>query len=89
MSAGRCAGCQETGEVKAVRWHVISCLDWAALYQHDPLAALSPEEEQARWLREDKDGEKLAHREATVADTDARRAAMASRFRTRDPLEDE
>jgi hypothetical protein len=87
-SQGRCAGCGETGPLKAVVLHVLTCQDWARLYRDDPGRALMPAEEYARWYAEDRAGEKSADLQRRVDDTVQRRAAMSARFTARDPLED-
>lgn len=85
---GRCAGCQEAGELRAIEHHVMQCAKWAALYRADPDAALSPAAEQERWVREERAGEHAADLAGRVADTQARRRASVARFRKADPLED-
>jgi hypothetical protein len=85
---GRCAGCQESGELKTIEHHVLTCLKWAALYRSDPDAALPPAAEQDRWVREDRGSERAADLAARVADTQDRRARSVARFRKADPLED-
>jgi len=86
---GRCAGlgCGESGALKDIEWHVLSCLAWAALYQagKDPL---DPAAEYDRWREEDLDRERAVASAARVADTQARRARGLDRFRRRDILED-
>lgn len=86
---GRCSGCGETGPDKAIATHTVSCEVFAALYRLSPEQALSPEAEYMRWREQDKAAEQTARVAAKVSDTDARRAAMADRFRTRDILEDD
>jgi hypothetical protein len=89
MSArGRCSGCQETGELKRITWHVLSCLKWAALYQRDPDAALPPSVEFERWQREERAAEHQRDLERRVADTQAQQRASVARFTVADPLED-
>lgn len=89
MSAqGRCAGCQETGDLKAVEWHVWSCPDWAALARKDPAAALRPAEEYARWRLQDAAAEHAADLAGRVADTVTQRRRSIDRFKVPDPLED-
>ena len=89
MSApGRCAGCGETGPVKAVSFHLLGCPDWAALYVKDRAAALGAAEEYARWLAADAPAEHAAGLAQRVADTQHRRRASIERFRVADPLED-
>lgn len=90
MSAqGRCAGCQETGELKRIAWHVTLCPKWAQLYRDDPAAVLDPAAEYERWHREERGAERRADLERRIADTQASRAASVDRFRVRDPLEDD
>jgi hypothetical protein len=86
---GRCAGCGETGSVPRVARHVFRCDKWAALFRHDPALALDPEAEYQRWLAEDKDDEREQRREVVAVQTETRRAAGLTRFRTRDILADE
>lgn len=89
MSAqGRCAGDGETGELKDIAWHVLSCPQWAALYRKDPAAALQPAEEYARWRAEEAADEHAADLAGRVADTVSQRQRSVSRFKVGDPLED-
>lgn len=88
MCQGRCAGCGRTGPVKVIRSHTAGCKKFASLFRADPVRALDPEAEYARWKDEEADAEKHAARLAQVGRTDDARAAMAERFRTKDPLED-
>lgn len=85
---GRCAGCREAGELKAVAHHVLTCAKWAALYRADPAAALAPAQEHERWVRDERAGEHKADLDRRVADTQGRRAASVARFKVEDPLED-
>jgi len=85
---GRCAGCQETGPLNLISWHLTVCPDWAALYRKDPAAVLGAAEEFARWRDEDRKDERRADLRERVADTEAKRAASIARFRVKDPLED-
>lgn len=89
MSQGRCPGCGEMNQVNVIYGHLVSCPEYARLYREYPERALSPVAEYQRWLGEEKSAEQATRVAAKVADTDGRRAAMADRFRTRDPLEDE
>lgn len=89
MSAqGRCAGCQETGPLKPLLWHVTQCSKWAALYQDSPSGVLGPAEEFERWSAEERPAEHDKDLAGRIADTQARRAASVARFKVRDPLED-
>lgn len=89
-STGRCSGCGLTGPYRAIVAHTIKCPEFAALIRWDSGAALEPAQEHARYVESGGTAsDKAAARKAQVADTDARRAAMAERFRTRDPLEDD
>jgi hypothetical protein len=85
---GRCAGCQETGPLKQVEWHVLACPEWGALYRGNPAAALMPREEYARWHRDERPAERAADLQRRISDTQDRRAASVARFAKRDPLED-
>ena len=85
---GRCAGCQETGPLKAVEHHVLTCAKWAALYRADRGAVLMPAQEHERWVREERAAEHQVDLQVRVADTQARRRASVARFATVDPLED-
>jgi hypothetical protein len=89
MPQGRCAGCGETGSHKVITEHTMTCASYTRLFLSDPARALDPKNEYLRWLADDKGAERVVARQAQVDDTDARRAAMAGRFATRDPLEDE
>lgn len=84
---GRCAGCRQTGERKAIDWHVIRCPDFARLYRQDRARAIAPALEYARWRREDAVAEHADDLAGRVADTLSRRAASVSRFEVPDPLE--
>jgi hypothetical protein len=84
---GRCAGCGKVGRPDRIRAHCASCPEFAVLYQRDRASIGTVEEEYENWVVHHRDAEKAIARDAQVADTDARRAAMAERFRTRDPLE--
>lgn len=83
---GRCAGCLETGPVRAVAWHVVQCAAWAALYRKDPVLALDPAAEYARWAAQDRAREHAADLAGRVDDTVRRREESAARFRRRDLL---
>ena len=87
---GRCAGigCGYTGQPGRVRAHAVACSRFAELYRSDPAAALDPEEEYRRWQADGRGAERAARYDEQVADTDARRAAMASRYVTKDLMED-
>lgn len=89
MAQGRCAGCGVTGPHKVVTAHMMVCAEYVALFLSDSAKALDPEAEYTRWQNDDKAGERAVARQEQIADTDARRAAMAGRFATKDPLEDE
>jgi hypothetical protein len=85
---GRCPGCQESGELKRIDYHVLTCAKWAALYRADPAAVLTSAQEHERWVREERTAEHQADLQVRVADTQARRRASVARFATVDPLED-
>lgn len=87
MCTGRCGPCGKTGPLKVILKHQVSCDAYAQQYQsgRNPLG---PVEEYERWVAEDKASEREQRVATAVADTDARRAAMTSRFRTHDILED-
>lgn len=85
---GRCPGCQETGELKKIVFHVMTCPKWAALYRADPAAALAPAQEYERWATEERAGEQRADLDRRIDDTQARRARSVARFQKADPLED-
>jgi hypothetical protein len=87
MSAGRCP-CGYTEAAVLVEAHQAGCPVFAAAYRADPDGVLSPGDEYASWLEHGRPAERTAAHEQTVADTDDRRAAMASRFATKDILED-
>jgi ferric-dicitrate binding protein FerR (iron transport regulator) len=89
IAQGRCAGCAESGPLKAVEWHILSCPSWAKLYQQDPDRALDPAAEFARWASEDREHEHAADLAQRVADTVASRAASRKRFATVDLLGDD
>jgi hypothetical protein len=84
---GRCAGCTETGERKALDWHVLKCEKFAELYRADPARALTPAQEYARWRREEARAEHAQDLAGRVADTQDRRARSVARFEVPDPLE--
>jgi hypothetical protein len=85
---GRCAGCGQTGLLKAVNAHIVTCSQWAVLYKQDREAVLEPADELVRWEQQDKDGERAARVQERITQTDERRAVMMDRFTARDPLED-
>lgn len=82
---GMCAGCRETGPVKAVERHVVSCPRWAALYQQGK-SPLYPAGEYARYLAEDRDAEHAADLAERVDDTVRRRLGSVARFEEADLL---
>ena len=88
MSQGRCAGCGKVGPDKVIAAHTIRCPEFARKVKAGSAPVLDPEDEYLRWKAEEADGEKTAARQAQVDRTDVARAAMAERFRTRDPLEE-
>lgn len=87
-SKGRCAGCLVVDDLPWVRRHIITCDDWARLYQADSTRALSAEDEYERWVNEDREEERAVHKVQAMADTDARKAKSVQRFNLPDPLED-
>lgn len=87
MCTGRCP-CGYTAHTADVQAHQVGCPVFAAAYRADPDGVLGANEEYDRWLEHGRPEERAAAHAASVADTDARRAAMASRFATRDILED-
>lgn len=89
MSTGRCAGCGFTGQPGKVRDHIVECPDFAAAYRRDFRSIGTVEQEYENWVTAGRPAARAAAHAAVVADTDARRAAMASRFATRDILDDE
>lgn len=87
MCTGRCI-CGYTAQPGKVRDHQMSCPEFARVYQvQGPGAMRTAEQEYEHWVAEGRPAARAAAHEAVVADTDARRAAMASRFATRDILE--
>lgn len=88
MCTGRCAGCGRTGNPGKMRDHTMGCPEFAQLYQRDPGSIGTVEQEYEKWLVAGKPEAKKAAHEASVADTDRRRTAMAARFESRDILED-
>lgn len=87
-SKGRCSGCGQVDDLPRTRQHIVSCPDWAALYQRASAQALTPEDEFDRWVRDERDGERAAVRVQAMADTDDRKALSVARFKVPDPLED-
>jgi hypothetical protein len=87
VCTGRCV-CGYTAPAGLVEAHQVSCPNFAAAYRADPDSIFSPADEYASWLEHGKPAAKTAAHEQTVADTDTRRAAMATRFATRDFLDD-
>ncbi len=88
MAVGRCP-CGYTALAVQVAGHQAGCAEFARAYTADPESVLAPEAEYERWKQGDRATEKAGAHAVSVADTDARRAAMASRFVTRDFLEDD
>jgi len=90
MAQGRCAGCGQSGSVKAVQSHIMGCAAYARLYQEDKDKALSPGEEYVRWQAEGKRAASTEIRGAAIGRNEARRLQQADRFaRLPDILEDE
>ena len=87
MCTGRCP-CGYTAHTADVQVHQVDCAVAARLYRACPDAVLGVEAEYERWLEQDRKSERAAAHAVSVAETDARREAMASRFATRDILED-
>jgi hypothetical protein len=71
-----------------VEAHQVECEVFAAAYRADPASVLTVQEEHARWAASGRREERAAAHAVSVADTDARRAVMADRFKTVDLLED-
>lgn len=88
MCRGRCAGCGRVGPDGKVRDHIMSCPDFAELYQRDAQSIGTVQQEYEKWVAAGRPAARAAAHAASVADTDARRAAMADRFATHDILED-
>jgi hypothetical protein len=88
MAAGRCAGCGKPGQSKAIDKHILSCPSWAELYRQFPEKALGAEQEHRRWSEEDRAADHQDRIAVLRAETDGRRASMATRFRRVDPLEE-
>lgn len=65
----------------------MDCPEWLALFRDSPEDALAPSQEYERWAGAGKDT--AGRKDAAVADTTARREAMAERFTTRDILDGE
>lgn len=86
MGTGRCL-CGYTAPVKQVEAHQVGCGQFATAYRANPDMVLSPAREYERWQAKGRREERAAAHAEAVADTDARRAAMADRFATRDILE--
>jgi hypothetical protein len=86
---GRCDGCGAAGPEKEIGDHIISCPDWARLYDKDPSAVLDPVPSYLRWHEQDRPRERQEALEGRVADVLGRRAALRDRYGRRpDPLED-
>lgn len=88
MCQGRCAGCGYVDSDARVDAHQADCEGFALAYRKDPGSILPSKDEYKRWLAAGKPQERAEAHVASVADTDARRAAMADRFQTRDVLDD-
>lgn len=89
MAAGRCAGCGRTGDAKVVGRHLVACSRWAELYRSAPDKALDAEAEHRRWSAEDRMSDHQERIMGLRAANDGDRAAMARRFASSDPLEDD
>jgi hypothetical protein len=86
---GRCDGCGKDGPEREIRDHIISCPDWARLYDKDPSSVLDPAAAYARWHEQDRPRERQAGLEERVADVLGLRASLRTRYSRRpDPLED-
>ncbi len=88
MPVGRCP-CGYIAPSVQVGLHQAGCAEFASAYRASPESVLPPEAEYERWKQGDQATAKAVVHAASVADTDARRAAMATRFATRDLLEDD
>jgi hypothetical protein len=86
MCQGRCV-CGYSGSHARVQAHQLQCAAFAAAYRADPAAVGTVQEEHERYQREGRRAERADAHEKSVAETDARRAAMARRFATVDLLE--
>lgn len=86
---GRCAGCGKTGEVGQVAVHTVTCRPFAVLYAEHPERALHPGPEYVRWRAEERQAEVDARIKSKIEATDQARAVTASRFRTRNILEED
>lgn len=75
MPLGRCSGCGATdASAKRIAAHVEECPAYKQLYKEHPERALSPAEEQRRWVEEDgKLQAKLAQMEARAERAEAHR----------------
>lgn len=88
MCQGRCAGCGFIAGDGKVRDHQMNCPDFAALYRENPAAIGTVQQEYEKWVAAGRPAAKAAAHARSVAETDARRGAMASRFATKDILDD-
>lgn len=88
MCQGRCAGCGYIAADVRVRNHQVGCPDFAALYRESPRSIGTVGEEYEKWVAAGRPAAKAAAHARSVAETDARRSAMADRFKTVDILED-
>lgn len=76
---GRCSGCGKIGPEREIIDHAVGCPHLAAL----PLDKVhNPAMDYQLWVERGRKAEQHARRDAVIADTDARREAMAARFST-------
>jgi len=88
MSRGKCAGCDYVGPDGKARDHIMSCPGFAEAYRERGQSIGTVEQVYEEWVREGRPRARAEAHARSVAVTDARRSAMADRFRTKDILED-
>jgi hypothetical protein len=69
-----------------MREHTRYCPEYADLFKAEPMRALEPGVEYARWADEQRADDRAEHREGAIAEADRRRAVQAERWKTPDDL---
>lgn len=94
MPTGRCAGCGRMDADRKVRYHIITCEQYQALFESDPDKALDPAGEYQRFKTEEMNSDARAHRRdgrlsAQFAELSTLQDLQIQRWRTpKDLLED-
>lgn len=85
MASGRCSGCGRADSLRKISTHIVSCPDYAELFQSDPSKALDPAAEHRRFQTEDRSPEARAEQRGErllvrFADINRQQAASTARW---------